>query len=156
MNPPSILIVEDGDEYLDSLRGLRAACFWLQAKSARAATDMLASHDVAGAVLDMRFDRSPRERLCGDLAAVTRQLGGDGERAWRYLAQHQGLFVLAELRAMGWAGPVLIAYDFTRELRRFEALRRTYAPLDWIGDDANADTWQRKLGELFGRSGATA
>lgn len=147
MIAPTILIVEDGDEYLQALTALGAACNWVQARSAAAAIALLAAEPVACVVLDMRFDRIPREHLAGDLAATIRQVGGDSERAWRYLAQHQGLFVLAELRSAGWHGKALLAYDFTREARRFDALRSQYAPIDWIGDDASANTWRTKLSE---------
>ncbi len=145
MITPTILIVEDGDEYLEALTALGAACNWVQARSAADAGARVAREPVACVVLDMRFDRIPREHLAGDLTATVRQVGGDVERAWRYLAQHQGLFVLAELRSAGWQGPALLAYDFTREARRFDALRSLYAPIDWIGDDASANTWRTKL-----------
>jgi len=144
------MIAEDGDEYLETLGRMGGEFSWLQAKSARVAVELVGRHPVTCAVLDMRFDRVARGDLAGDFTAALRQVGGDSERAWRYLAQHQGLFVLAALRAAGWRGPGLIAYDFTRELRRFEALRSQYAPLDWIGDDATAAAWRKKLAAACG------
>lgn len=150
MTTPLVLIVEDGDEYLETLTRLDAACTWLQAKNAKDAMACVAAQPVACAVLDMRFDRIAREQLAGDFAQTVRQVGGDPERAWRYLAQHQGLYVLAALRSAGWRGPAILAYDFTREARRFDALRDQYAPLDWIGDDATAPIWRRKLDDACG------
>lgn len=142
-----VLIVEDGDEYLLSLQPLTGGPRWTQAKNATQAKALLATANYAGVVLDMRFDRSPRGDLVGDLQQVTRELGGDPERAYKHLAQHQGLYILAELRAQGWQGPALIAYDFSRELRRFEMLRQLHGPLDWIGDDATTATWLSKLAQ---------
>lgn len=145
MTQPMILVAEDGDEYVESLGRLGLDAQWLQAKSAADAVALAVAQPIACVVLDMRFDRIPRDQLAGDWAATVRLVGGNAERAWRYLAQHQGLYVLAALRAAGWRGPAIVAYDFAREARRFDVLRAQHAPLDWIGDDATASTWRHKL-----------
>ncbi len=145
MAAQTALIVEDGDEYLDALARLPGGPHWVQAKSAATALEVIARAPIAVAVLDMRFDRVPRAALAGDHAALTLEFGGDAERAWRHLALHQGLYVLAALRAAGWSGPVVIAYDFSREPRRFAALAARSAPLHWIGDDATAARWLEVL-----------
>ncbi len=145
----TVLIVEDGDEYLHALSQLNKGCVWIQAKSAEAALTVLAVRPVAGVVLDMRFDRVPRADLVGDHAQATRECSGDAERAWRHLALHQGLYILAALRQAGWPGPVILAYDFGRETRRFETLQHLHGRLDWIGDDATADLWTAKLCALL-------
>lgn len=142
------LVVEDGDEYLQSLAGLDGQIRWLQAKSAAGAWRALAQHSVGVLVLDMRFDRSPRDELVGDHAVAAREHGGDAERGWRYLAQHQGLYILAELRGRGCRLPALLAYDFSREARRFAALQGLHGPIDWVGDDADANHWRQKLRAL--------
>jgi len=135
------LVVEDGDEYLDALSRLAGGPRWVQARSAAAAVAAVATQPIAVVVLDMRFDRAPRASLAGDHSALTVELAGDAERAWRHLAMHQGLYVLDRLRASGWAGPIVIAYDFSREPRRFATLAARSAPLRWIGDDATAARW---------------
>ena len=148
-NQAVVLIVEDGDEYLHALQQLPVAWRWQQAKSARAAVQWAATQPVAAVVLDMRFDRIARADLAGDHAALAREFSGDGERAWKHLALHQGLYVLAALRAAGCLVPVLLAYDFGREMRRFEALQRMHGRIDWIGDDATAALWTEKIAAML-------
>ena len=124
-NPGSliILIVEDGDEYLHTLSRYLVGPRYLQAHSGSEALSILEVEDVDLLYLDMRFDRIPREDLLGDHGAVTAEHNGDPDRAWRHLQDHQGLFVLAYLASHGHGElPVILAYAFSREERRFEHL----------------------------------
>ncbi|MSP90627.1 MAG: hypothetical protein EXR79_02295 [Myxococcales bacterium] len=153
--PPglAVLIVEDGDEYLDTLGRFVPGPRWLQARSARAALEVLARETIDLLYLDMRFDRSPRHDLVGDLVAAVARNGGDPERAWRHLALHQGLYILDALARAGHGHlPALLAYDFAREPRRFVFLRSTWPRLDWVSDGATAADIRAKMVAVLGRS----
>ncbi|HEX2676198.1 MAG TPA: hypothetical protein VHM19_06145, partial [Polyangiales bacterium] len=98
----------------------------------------------------MRFDRVPRETLIGDLSEATRQ-HGNAERAYKHLAQHQGLYILDALRKHGHGElSVILAYDFSREPRRFELLVRTHPGLTWMPDTASADEIRARIERLLG------
>jgi hypothetical protein len=48
---------------------------------------------------------------------------------------HQGLYILAALKKEGFSNlPVILAYDFSEEPRRFENLKRQYPNLVWVSD----------------------
>lgn len=131
----TVLIVEDGDEYLENLTRFVPGPGYLQARSGAAALELLRANAVDLVYLDMRFDRIPRADLLGDHAAATREHNGDPERGWRYLQNNQGLFVLDALRTGGYADvPVVLAYDFSREGTRLRNLRKRYPRLVWVPD----------------------
>lgn len=135
MSAQTVLIIEDGDEYKDNLTRFVPGPRYLQAHSAAEALALLAAEPVELVYLDMRFDRIPRADLAGDHAAATREHNGDPERGWRYLATHQGLFVLDALRRAGFAAlPVILSYDFSREPARAAHLSRLYPNLRWVRD----------------------
>jgi CheY-like chemotaxis protein len=130
-----VLIVEDGDEYLENLSRYVPGPTYTQAKNGAAALQKLAEDRFDLVYLDMRFDRIPEAELLGDHVAVTREQNGDPARAWRHLKNHQGLYILDALRRSGYADlPVVLAYDFSREQRRLEHLRRTHPRLEWVKD----------------------
>ncbi len=132
---PTVLIIEDGDEYLENLGRFVPGPRYLQARSASAALALLAQEPVDVVYLDMRFDRIPREDLVGDHAAATREHNGDPQRGWRYLANNQGLFILDALARGGHgAVPVILSYDFGREPKRLRHLIRRYPTLSWVPD----------------------
>ncbi|MFH1529908.1 MAG: hypothetical protein ABIK09_04130 [Pseudomonadota bacterium] len=132
---PRVLIVEDGDEYLRTLTRFVPGPDYAQVKSGVAALDALRAAGVDLVYLDMRFDRVPLGDLLGDLDAATRRHNGDPARGWRHLQNHQGLFILDHLVANGFGDvPVILAYDFSREARRLEFLRRRVPRLYWVGD----------------------
>jgi CheY-like chemotaxis protein len=131
----AVLIVEDGDEYRDNLARFVPGPRYLQAHGGAEALEILSREEVDLVYLDMRFDRIPREHLLGDHAAVTREQNGDPVRAWRYLENNQGLFILDAMRRAGFGDlPVILAYDFSREAQRFTHLQRLYPSLTWIAD----------------------
>lgn len=135
MREPSVLIIEDGDEYLENLSRFVPGPTYLQARSASAALDRLSQAAVDVVYLDMRFDRIPREDLVGDHAEATRQHNGDPLRGWRYLENNQGLFILDALARAGHGQlPVILAYDFGREPARRKHLQRRYPKLRWVPD----------------------
>lgn len=136
----TVLIIEDGDEYLENLGRFVAGPRYLQARSGSAALAILAAEPVDLVYLDMRFDRIPREDLLGDHAAATREHNGDPLRGWRYLENNQGLFVLDALARNGYGHvPVILAYDFSREAGRLKHLKRRYPTLHWVPDAVTPD-----------------
>jgi hypothetical protein len=145
----NVLIVEDGDEYLQNLSRFAPGPSYLQAHSGAEALSLLGAHEISLVYLDMRFDRSPRETLFGDVARATREQGS-AEKAFRHLAQHQGLYILEALRRAGFGElPVILAYDFSSELRRFELLSRVHPTLTWMPDTATADEIRARIERLL-------
>lgn len=148
----TILIVEDGDEYLHTLTRLVPGPRWVQVHSGQAALDVLARERIDLVYLDMRFDRVPRADLLGDHAAATREHNGDPERAWRHLANHQGLYVLAALREAGHGAlPVVLAYDFSREAGRLAFLRKSHPSLQWLPDAVTPGQIRKALEQALAR-----
>lgn len=148
---PVVLIVEDGDEYLENLRRFVPGYRYLQAHGARAALELLRTQEVALVYLDMRFERLPVEALVGDLARLTRELGS-AERAQRQLANHQGSYILQFLREHGYAElPVVLAYDFSREAARFEHLSRKHPSLTWVPDAISPAEIEARIERLLRR-----
>jgi len=147
-----VLILEDGDEYMDNLSRYVPGPQYVQAHNAAEALCLLEAGGIDLVYLDMRFDRIPRDKLVGDFAQALAAVNGDKERAWRHLQNHQGLYILAFLAARGFGSlPVLVSYDFGHEQRRLELLRRTYPRLDWVGDGAGPDEIRRKIRSATGR-----
>lgn len=135
MRPITVLIVEDGDEYRENLSRFVPGPRYLQARSGAAALEALGRERVDLVYLDMRFDRIPRSDLLGDHAAATREQNGDPLRAWRYLENNQGLFILDALSRAGHGDlPVILAYDFSREGARLRHLQKRYPRLRWVSD----------------------
>ncbi len=146
----TVLIIEDGDEYIDGLSRYVVGPTYLQARSGSAAAALLAEHRVDLLYLDMRFDRIPRAALLGDHGEATREHNGDPERGWRYLANNQGLFILAALREAGHAElPAILAYDFSREARRFDFLARGWPRLDWVPDAVTATEIRARMAKAL-------
>jgi CheY-like chemotaxis protein len=150
---PVVLIVEDGDEYLENLTRFAPGPRYVQAHTGAEALACLGAQAVDLVYLDMRFDRIDERDLLGDRAAVERSHGGDPARALRYLARHQGLFILEALRVHGHAHlPVILAYDFSTELRRFEHLSRMHPSLTWVPDAITPDEIRARIERLLGRT----
>ena len=135
MGNVTVLVVEDGNEYLDNLSQYVPGPKYLQAHCGQDAIELLQRSDIDIIYLDMRFDRIPESQLLGDHEAVTREHNDDPERGWKFLMNNQGLYILAALRQEGFAGlPVVVAYDFSKEPRRFENLKKVYPNLEWVSD----------------------
>lgn len=146
----TVLIVEDGDEYLENLTRFVAGPEYLQAHSGTAAIEALQDQDIDLVYLDMRFDRIPRTDLLGDHATATREHNGDPLRGWRYLENNQGLFILNAMHQAGFgAVPVILAYDFSREAGRLHNLRKRYPRLEWVHDAVTPDEIRAVMHKVF-------
>ena len=144
----TVLIIEDGDEYLDNLSRFVPGPNYLQAHNGMTALKMLKVETVHIIYLDMRFDRIPEDELVGDHQEVTRQQNGDPDRAWKYLKINQGLYILDTLRDSGHGKmPIVLAYDFSGEMRRLDHLRKIYPGLEWVSDAVTP----KEIEELFTR-----
>lgn len=136
-----ILVVEDGAEYVEgferiaSARGLDIA--FSRAGDLESARMALTSDGPDALFLDVVFDRTPEERLAGDAEALVARFGGDRARAVRHLATHQGYYILDALAPMLIGLTVVLAYDFTVESQRLEALRRRVPGLSGLQDGAS-------------------
>jgi CheY-like chemotaxis protein len=148
----SILIVEDGNEYLDNLSRFVHGFTYNQAHNGAEAVRLLNQEDVDLIYLDMRFDRIPVGDLLGDHAEVTRRHNGDPARAWRHLQDNQGLYILSYLNEQKCGHiPVVLAYDFTQEQRRFEFLSKQHPLLAWVPDAVTPDEIRDLIVRLCGK-----
>jgi CheY-like chemotaxis protein len=148
----TVLIVEDGNEYLENLSRFVEGPEWVQVHNGADALARLRQGGIDLVYLDMRFDRIPLADLLGDHAAATRQHNGDPARAWRYLQNNQGLFILNHLGANGFAKvPCILSYDFSREARRFDFLQQQYPNIGWVSDAVTPDEIRRLMEQLTGR-----
>ena len=133
----TILVIEDGTEYVDALRSLASgeSVELLRAADADEARGALAERRVDAVFLDVVFDRTAPEKLAGELETQIRRFGGDRPRAERHLAENQGFYLLNELaEVLPATVPVVIAYDFSGEPERLAALRRTRSNLSGLPD----------------------
>ena len=143
------MIIEDGDEYLESLSRFVPGPIYLQARSAAQALSFLQAEPVDVIYLDMRFDRLDRQALLGDVASATQRHNGNAERGYRYLANNQGLFILEALRKEGHGHlPVILSYDFSHELSRFARLSERHPNLSWIPDAISPEEIRARLARL--------
>ncbi len=95
---PSLLIVEDGDEYFEFFERHLFGYRLLRAFHSAGALEALRRNAVDIIVMDIRFDRTDRRHLLGDAAAVGERHFGrkeDVEQAWTYLANRQGFLISA-------------------------------------------------------------
>ncbi len=146
-----VLIVEDGDEYLENLERFVAGPRYRQAHTGAEALALLARERVDLIYLDMRFDRIDPDDLLGDHAAAVREQNGDPSRAWRFLQNNQGLFILDALRRAGFGDlPVILAYDFSREERRLAHLRRQHPLLSWVPDAVTPEQIRARMEQQLG------
>ena len=138
--PRTLLVVEDGTEYTDAFRSLvandsRDSLDLLRAGDGEEARRILTERRVDAVFLDVVFDRTPSERLLGNLEDLIRRFGGDRRRAERHLAENQGFYLVNDLAPLlGEAVPVVLAYDFSLEPDRLAALRQTQERLTGIAD----------------------
>jgi hypothetical protein len=136
----TILVVEDGTEYIEAFRRLAPAgaeIELLHAADAESARRVLSDRRVDGVFLDVDFSRTPPEDLAGDLERLADRFSGDRDRARAYLASNQGFFIASLLApALPKGAPVLLARDFSAESERLAALRERIPTLEGVEDGA--------------------
>jgi hypothetical protein len=128
VKPKVLLVIEDGVEYTEAFRRLGAASELeiLRASDAAEARRVLETKVVDAVFLDVVFDRTPPEKLCGDRTRATEQL-----------ARQQGFYLAAELAdLLPSTARVVIAYDFEAEPERLAALREKVPALDGFEEGA--------------------
>lgn len=128
----TLLILEDGDEYLRFFSRHLAHFNYLQAHNLTEAQHHLTEHGDAidAFILDLRFDRIPREDLIGDAEDIAEEMFGGPEEidsAWRYIIDHQGYLILRALRDQGRMQPALLIAELPE--RQHENLRRLYGAI---------------------------
>jgi hypothetical protein len=144
-----VLVVEDGLEYTNAFAQLwndpsRPAEF-VRAGDADEARRILSDRRVDAVFLDMVFDRTPPDRLAGDVSALIARFGGDRAGALEYLARNEGFYVADELSSLiPPDAPVILAYDFSADPERLTALREKLPTLDGLPEGA-------AISELLGR-----
>lgn len=149
--PRTVLIIEDGNEYLENLGRFVPGPRYLQAHCGAEALELLAAQAVDLVYLDMRFDRTPHADLLGDHVTATREHNGDPLRAWRFLENNQGLFILDALRRSGSGHvPVILAYDFSREAPRWQRLKALHPSLHWVPDAITPEALRALMEQLMG------
>jgi hypothetical protein len=119
-----LLVIEDGDEYAAFVRAFLAeTCACEEARSGRDALAKAADAEVF--LVDLRFERAPREALLGDVDEIAvRLFGGEHARAVRHLQDQQGTYILRALREAGHRQRAIFVHDFSP--RRVENLRALY------------------------------
>ena len=149
MSPVRVLVIEDGTEYTERARRWMGEGFVFErAGSGPEARGALAEQDFDGVWLDMDFSRTPPELLLGEVESS--RLEGDPARA--HLAAHQGLYILADLRAAGHALPVLFSHDFGDMPKRWTHLVQRLGPfLDWLPETADPNTVRARFLKWSGR-----
>ena len=145
----TVLIVEDGNEYLDNLSRFVPGPKYLQAHNAIETLNLLQHETVDLVYMDMRFDRIPEQDLVGDFEQAVRQMNGDTAKAWRNLQNNQGLYIMDRLKHAGHGDiPIILAYDFSREERRFQFLTKSYPNLGWVPDAVTPDEIRNLMAAL--------
>jgi CheY-like chemotaxis protein len=145
----TILIVEDGNEYLENLSRFVPEPSYVQTHNGAEALAALQPGNIDLIYLDMRFDRIPLTDLLGDHALATKQQNGDPTRAWRHLQNNQGLYILHHLTAHGHAQiPTIISYDFSREAKRFAFLQQRNPNIGWVADAVTPNEIRQLMLEL--------
>ena len=136
-----VLVVEVGPEYVEGFTRLAAArgdeVAFTRAASLAEARAALENGKPDAVFLDVVFDRTPEEALAGDLDALIARHGGDRARAVRHLATHQGFYLLDALADALAGVRLVLAYDFTAEEKRLEALRKRFPGLSGLPDGAS-------------------
>ena len=135
----TLLVIEDGTEYAEFARlFLGADVEVVAARSLAEALSACSAGRIDAMLVDLRFERAPRETLVGDPDDVARRLfAGDRERALRWIKDQQGTVVLGELRRAGHMQRAVFVHDFPPQ--RLANLKKLYGDVDAVpGFDAEA------------------
>jgi CheY-like chemotaxis protein len=138
----SILVIEDGHEYVEAFSRLATgggAALLVRAGDAEEAREALLRRIFDAVFVDVVFDRTPPEKLAGDLAAALERHGGDRARAIHELARQQGFQILAALAPdLPPDARVVLAIDFSAAPGRLAALRERVPGLEGLPEGAGA------------------
>ena len=147
----TVLIVEDGHEYIDRAEQFLADEFeFTRAGTGGEALELLRESAFDLVYLDMNFNRIGAHHLLGPWDQLTARFGGDQEQSRVFLETHQGVYVLSALREAGHALPVLFSYDFSAEPKRWVHLSDRYGPLAYLSDNEGPDEVRKALRALAG------
>ena len=134
-----VLVVEDGNEYLESLSLCVPEPTYVQVHDGHRAIEVLRKRPVNLIYLDMRFDRIAPEKLLG------------GGSQLEQLQNHQGLYILAAIKDAGFGDvPIILAYDFSTEPARLERLEEMYPSMRWVPDAVTPEVIQELIRESLG------
>jgi len=152
MDKPAILIVEDGNEYFEIFSRFVTGPIYHQAHNGDEALEILKCLKIDIIFMDMRFDRIPQNKLLGNHAQITHLCNGDPNRAWQYLQNNQGLYILEAMKNEGFFDlKIIISYDFSREESRFLELKKTYPKLEYLADTHGTDALYQHFEILLGK-----
>lgn len=131
MTARTLLVLEDGSEYIEAFRRgeIRPELSFAPARSFAEASVALERGGIGAVFIDVVFDRVPPGDLVGDLDALIDRYGGDRVRAVRFLSENQGFYLLDALATLLDGVPTMLAYDFDDEPERLASLRRRVAGL---------------------------
>jgi CheY-like chemotaxis protein len=140
-----ILVIEDGSEYEEFAGLFLSGAFELEAAhSLGEALRAVEEKPFHGFLIDLRFDRASEEELTGDVdETADRLFAGDRGEAVRYLKDHQGVLILAALRAAGHRQPAVFVHDFPQ--KRLDNLRSLYGAVSAV-PSFDAAAIRRQLG----------
>ena len=136
MSKSTVLVIEDGHEYIENLtRFLGNEFNFVRAGDGPEALTLLQTTVFDAIFLDMKFDRSTR--FIGDVDKLRIRFAGDETRASRFLENNQGTYILSAVRQAGHNLPVVFSYDFDSEPRRFQNLKSRHGQLYYLPDTAS-------------------
>lgn len=122
---PTVVVCEDGDEYITRFRKLLGAEVALAPATGFAEAKRLLGDGAVALLLDLDFRRAEVADLV-DQNGASCAVMADGER--RRLAASQGILILRALRASGAVVPAVLFADLD-DAAQADYLRETLAPL---------------------------
>ena len=125
-----ILVIEDGFEYTRALERIaEGRAELVRAGDVAEATRAMEDGSFDAVLLDVVFDRIEPQRLAG----------AESGRSTEQLARQQGFYIADALAERLARTRVLVAYDFSGDPERLEALRERLPGLDGIREGTGLD-----------------
>jgi hypothetical protein len=131
MTLPTLLVIEDGEEYTLRFQRFLGRDIDFHRASSLAAARIALGDQPRGLLLDLDFRRTPREELVDDQGRAKLSLGDGG---FAPLSEQQGILILRALRAGGCALPALLFADLPDD-NQSHFLETSLAPLRIIPSD---------------------
>ncbi len=133
-----ILVAEDGDEYFETFTRFVKGMHFIPARHGMEALELCQGETIHLIFLDMDFQRTPRHLLLGDHSAATHLCNGMPDRGWKYLADHQGMYILNALNENGFTQiPVILSHDFSSETQRFQKIKSLHPKIAYLSGTAD-------------------